>query len=188
VYCGLPTGGAIDAVASALGWLARERVAVINVSLVGPRNVLLERMVGALVRRGFIIVAAVGNDGPAAPPLYPAAYEGVIGVTGVDREHRVLIEACRGSHVDFAAVAAGVEAAAQAPGIYAPVRGTSFAAPLVAGLLAPDFQQPDAAVRERELARWGAVASDLGKPGRDDIYGIGELAGDLTAAANSAVN
>ena len=44
-----PPGGAVDAVAAALGWLARERVGVINVSLVGPRNALLERVVNALV-------------------------------------------------------------------------------------------------------------------------------------------
>ena len=67
-----PTGGAVDAVAAAFGWMARERVAVINVSLVGPRNALLERVVKTLVSRGHLIVAAVGNDGPAAPPLYPA--------------------------------------------------------------------------------------------------------------------
>jgi subtilisin family serine protease len=35
VYCGLPAGGSVDRVAAALGWLARERVAVINVSWSG---------------------------------------------------------------------------------------------------------------------------------------------------------
>jgi hypothetical protein len=40
--------------------MAREHVAVINVSLVGPRNALLERVVKTLVGRGYIIVAAVG--------------------------------------------------------------------------------------------------------------------------------
>src|SRR5579872_3069595 len=33
VYCGSPTGGAVDAIAEAFAWLAREHVAVINVSL-----------------------------------------------------------------------------------------------------------------------------------------------------------
>ncbi|WP_373289620.1 hypothetical protein [Sphingopyxis bauzanensis] len=32
----------------------------------------------------MLIVAAVGNDGPAAPPAYPACYRGVLAVTGVD--------------------------------------------------------------------------------------------------------
>lgn len=174
VYCGEPAGGAVDTVAAAFGWLAREKVAVINVSLVGPRNALLERVVGALVARGHVIVAAVGNDGPASPPLYPAAYEGVVGVTGVDARHRVLIEACRGKHVDFAALGAQVTAAAAAPDQYAEIRGTSFAAPRVAALLA-GIRAPDAHLRAEWLGRLEAAAMDLGKPGRDDVYGAGEL-------------
>ncbi|HUQ08986.1 MAG TPA: S8 family serine peptidase [Steroidobacteraceae bacterium] len=174
VYCGEPAGGAVDAVAAAFSWMAREKVAVINVSLVGPRNALLERVVGALVARGHVIVAAVGNDGPASPPLYPAAYEGVIGVTGVDAKHRVLIEACRGKQVDFAALGAEVSAAAGAPDQFAAVRGTSFAAPLVAAMLA-ELRAPDAGLRTEMLGRLSAAAEDLGKPGRDDIYGAGEL-------------
>ena len=176
VYCGQPAGGAVDAVAAAFGWLAREKVAVINVSLVGPRNALLERVVQTLVARGHVIVAAVGNDGPAAPPLYPAAYEGVVGVTGVDGRHRVLIEACRGKHVDFAALGAEVSAAAQAPDRYAAVRGTSFAAPAIAAMLA-EIRVPDSVARAQLLAKLAEAAQDLGKPGRDEVYGAGELGG-----------
>jgi hypothetical protein len=123
VYCGETFGGAVDTVSEAFGWMARERVAVINVSLVGPRNKLMERVVKSLVSRGHIIVAAVGNDGPAAPPLFPASYEGVIGVTAVDAKHRVLIEACRGRQVDFAAKGADITAAAGAPNQYVDVGG-----------------------------------------------------------------
>jgi subtilisin family serine protease len=175
VYCGLPTGGAVDSVAAALGWLARERVAVINVSLVGPRNALLERVVNALVVRGFLIVAAVGNDGPAAPPLFPASYGGVVGVTAVDSRHRALVEACRGQQVDFAAAGADIEAATHSPAAHAAVRGTSFAAPVVAALLAEDFSAPDPSRRDGVLAQWMSRATDLGKPGRDDVYGNGEV-------------
>ena len=74
MYCGQPLGGAVEAVSAALGWMVSERVAVINMSLVGPRNEFMERVVKALVGRGHLIVAAVGNDGPAAPPLFPASY------------------------------------------------------------------------------------------------------------------
>ena len=59
-------------------------------------------MIGALIDNGFVIVAAVGNDGPAAPPLYPASYARVVGVTAVDAHRRVLIEAARGPQVMFA--------------------------------------------------------------------------------------
>jgi hypothetical protein len=175
VYCGAPTGGAVDAVAASFGWLARARVGVINVSLVGPRNALLERVVDTLVARGYLIVAAVGNDGPSAPPLYPASYPGVVGVTAVDGKHRVLVEACRGKQVDFAARGADMRVATQAPDVFAPVRGTSFAAPIVAALLVTDMAAPDAAARERAIAKWTLAAQDLGKRGRDDVYGAGEL-------------
>jgi hypothetical protein len=135
VYCGAPTGGAVDTIVEAFDWVVQERVPVINVSLVGPPNALLAALVQRVIARGFIIVAAVGNDGPAAPPLYPAAYPGVVGVTGVDAHRHVLMEAERGAQVQFAAPGADMAAAAP-PRAYALVRGTSFAAPLVAGLLA----------------------------------------------------
>jgi len=179
VYCGLPAGGAVDRLAAALGWMARERVGVINVSLVGPRNALLERVVASLVSRGYLIVAAVGNDGPAAAPLFPAAYTGVVGVTAVDARHHVLIEACRGKHLDLAAPGADMSAATIGNAdSFAAVRGTSFAAPIVAGLLAGELAQPDAGARERAVASLTGSAQDLGPRGRDDIYGAGLVGAD----------
>ncbi len=53
VFCGLPTGGSVDAVADAFAWLVGERVAVINVSLVGPPNRMLESIVRNMVARGY---------------------------------------------------------------------------------------------------------------------------------------
>jgi subtilisin family serine protease len=103
-----------------------------------------------------------------------------VGVTAVDAKHRVLVEACRGKHVEFAAPGADLVAAVQAqPEGYADVRGTSFAAPLVAGLLAREFVAPDLAARERVIAELVAKAEDLGTRGRDDTYGVGLVAADL---------
>jgi subtilisin family serine protease len=178
VYCSGPAGGAVDAMAAAFGWLAREKVAVINVSLVGPRNALLERVVATLVKRGHAIVAAVGNDGPAAPPLFPAAYDGVIGVTAVDAKHKVLIEACRGKHVDFAAQGSDMNGATSPPDVWTAVRGTSFAAPVVAMQLAARLSAPDPSQRDRAIAELTSTALDLGKSGRDDIYGAGLVSGN----------
>jgi hypothetical protein len=176
VYCGVPTGGAVDAVADAFAWLARERVPIINVSLVGPANVMLENVVRIVVARGHLVVAAVGNDGPAAPPLYPAAYPGVVGVTAVDAKQRALLEAARGRQVDFAAPGADI-AAAGGDQAYAAVRGTSFAAPIVAGLLVAEMPEPDPARTEVALATLARLAIDLGSPGLDTTYGHG-LVGD----------
>ena len=135
VYGGNPAAGSATAIVRALAWAASKRPSVINVSLVGPANRTLAKAVGALRARGIAIVAAVGNDGPAAPAQYPASYPGVIAVTGVDAGNRALREAGRSSHLDFAAPGADLAAALPGKG-YTEVRGTSFAAPFVAARLA----------------------------------------------------
>jgi subtilisin family serine protease len=175
VYCDRPDGGSAEEVVRALAWMARERVAVVNVSLVGPPNRLLEQGVAALVQRGHLLVAAVGNDGPAAPPLFPAAYAGVIGVTGVNAARRVLPEAAQGPQVMWAAPGADM-AVARSGGGYGIARGTSFAAPLVAGLLAAELRTPDPAAAAAAVERLAAAAIDLGAPGRDPVFGRGLVA------------
>lgn len=136
-------GDALD-LARALAWMAQARTPVINVSLVGPANRLLEASVRSLAARGQIVVAAVGNDGPAAPPMYPASYPEVVAVSAVDGRGRPLLEAGRALHVDFCAPGADMAAPA-GPSGFAAVRGTSFAAPIVAGLLARELREPDPA-------------------------------------------
>src|SRR5882757_5506056 len=178
VYCGLPTGGAADAVADAFSWLAHEHVPVINVSLVGPPNSTLEAVVRLVVARGHLVVAAVGNDGPAAPPLYPASYPGVVGVTAVDTHRRVLFEAGRGPQVRFAAPGADISAAKSAR-VFEVVHGTSFAAPIVAGLLAALLQEPDPTAAQRAVDDLAQRAVDLGAAGPDPLYGLGLVGADL---------
>jgi len=178
VYCGQPTGGAVDAIAAAFGWLQAQQVAVINISLVGPDNLVLRQVVQRMIARGHIIVAAVGNDGPAAPPLYPAAYPDVVGVTGIDAHRRVLIEAERGAQVEFAAPGADMVAATDPAG-YSIVRGTSFAAPLVAGLLAPRLQAPDREGARMAIASLAREAIHPGASARDASYGFGVVAEGL---------
>ena len=148
VYGGAATGGSARALVGAFGWLAGQKVGVVNVSLVGPPNLALRAAVDALRTRGTLVVAAVGNDGPAAPPLYPASYPGVVAVTGLDVRGRPLPEAGRAAHVDFAALA--MLRAADPGGGFSAVRGTSFAAPLIAGRLAR--LHPVAAVAGRDAA------------------------------------
>lgn len=135
VYGGSRAAGSASVMVRALAWLASKRPQVINISLVGPQNALVKRAVSALRTRGINVIAAVGNDGPAAPPQYPASYAGVIAVTGVDARGRALPEAGRAAHLDFAAPGADMAAALPGQG-FARVRGTSFAAPLATARLA----------------------------------------------------
>jgi hypothetical protein len=134
VYGGSQAEGSASVIARALGWLAGKRPQVINISLVGPPNKLIERAIQTVQARGVEVVAAVGNDGPAAPPQYPASYAGVIAVTAVDARGHALPEAGKPIHLDFAAPGADMAAALPGQG-FAKVRGTSFAAPLAAARL-----------------------------------------------------
>ncbi len=134
VYGGNRAAGSATSIVEALGWLSGHHPQVINISLVGPPNKLVQRAIQIVQSRGIGIVAAVGNDGPAAPPQYPASYPGVVAVTAVDAGGRALPEAGKASHVDFAAPGADMAAALPGSG-YTRVRGTSFAAPLAAARL-----------------------------------------------------
>ncbi len=176
VYGTDPAGGNASAIARALGWLVERGVAVTTISLVGPDNKLLSAAVLRARQRGMLIVAAVGNDGPAAPPAYPASYPVVFAVTGVDAKDRALPEAGRALHVDFAAPGDAVLAATGAQSTDR-LRGTSFAAPLVAGRLALRYPAPSIDAIGPAIAALVMEARDLGKRGRDKIYGHGLICG-----------
>lgn len=168
LWCSDKVGGATSSLVDALAWMARERVPVINISLVGPDNPVLARAVQAMIARGYVLVSAVGNDGPAAPPLFPAAYPGVIGVSGVDAHDRVLPESGSGDQVTFCA-----------SGIFgrglSALRGTSFAAPIVARRAAQLLDAPREGAAAQVQQRLASEARDLGPPGRDPRYGYGLL-------------
>lgn len=182
VYGSDPAGGNATAIAKALGWMVQQRVSVVTISLVGPANPLLAKVVAAAQARGLVIVAAVGNNGPAAPPGFPASYPGVIAVTGVDGRNRALIEAGRASHLDYAAPGADMLAAGIAGRVFR-VRGTSFAAPLVAATIARFYPSPSPAAVGAALKRVDALARDLGPRGPDRIYGRGLVCGDCRTLA-----
>jgi subtilisin family serine protease len=163
VFGGEPTGGSAAEIARALNWLAENNIAVANISLAGPPNVLLAAAVKAFVAGGHILVAAVGNDGPAAPPNYPAAYAGVIGVTAIDATYHLALDANRNA-VRFAALGVNVDAAAL-PNGYAAVSGTSYASPLVTARFALLITVPskDACVAAQEtLSREAVTLPDSG--------------------------
>ncbi|WP_245461922.1 S8 family serine peptidase [Shinella sp. JR1-6] len=158
----------------ALDLLVQRDIRVVNLSLTGPANMLLERAVAAAASRGIIMVAAAGNDGPNAEPVYPAAYEHVIAVTAVDKARNPYRRAVRGDHIDIAAPGVGVWTAASVSGARQK-SGTSFAAPFVTAavsvlLTAKPGLSPGAV--EAELMK---SAEDIGKPGKDAVYGWGLL-------------
>lgn len=161
-----------ESLIAALDWLVRTGATVVNISLSGPPNRLLARAVSRAAAKGLVLVAAVGNAGPAAPPRYPAAYAETIAVTAVDRRLAPYVRAGRGPHVDFAAP--GVDILVAAPGGRAVRSGTSMAAPFVAALLAGSLGPAPAPMDVRHLVtRVARTARDLGAPGFDPVFGHG---------------
>lgn len=159
-----------DVIAEALEWMVRMDVPTINMSLAGPRNAILDRLLRDAMARGRTVVAAAGNGGPSAPPAYPAAVPGVVAVTAVDKDLRIYRYANRGHYITVAA--RGVDVlAARAPGGFARFTGTSFATPHVTGWIARCRSAGNPA-RSCETALRKA-ARDLGAPGRDEVFGLG---------------
>jgi hypothetical protein len=155
----------------ALDWLMSSGVDVVNISLAGPPNRLLETALGRAQERGVLILAAAGNGGPVAQPMYPAAYDSVVAVTAVDAGGQVFRLANRGKYLDLAAPGVGL-LHAKAGGGYAASSGTSFAVPFAA-TAAARLRQSQPGVNALELLY--SSAEDLGPPGRDEIYGYGLL-------------
>ncbi|HEX9933409.1 MAG TPA: S8 family serine peptidase [Allosphingosinicella sp.] len=172
VYGRDPAGGNARSLAQALGWMTQRQVPVVAVSLVGPDNALVRRAISQARARGVHVVAAVGNDGAAAPPAYPASYPGVVAVTGVDGRNRALLEAGRALHLDYAAPGADLAAATLSGGTRA-VRGTSFAVPFVAARISRAL-----AAGRRPIPALDAEAIDLPPRGPDRRHGRGLVCGD----------
>jgi|CXWL01.1.fsa_nt_gi hypothetical protein len=181
-FAGSPTGGSAADIARAIAWLAGKDVPVINISIAGPKNALLEAAVRSAIARGHVIVAPVGNDGPAAAVRYPAAFDGVVAVTSVDARRRVQLDANRGAAVAFAAHGVDVRAA-NLSGSYGPVTGTSFASPLVAARFAELLARPDKNSADRVLS---ALVAEVGSSEhRDPILGYGILVPPAQATASN---
>lgn len=166
-----------EALVQAMSWMIENAVGVINMSLTGPPNELLHAAVTEAASRGALVVAAVGNNGPAGAPLFPAAYDGVIGVTAVDARNHIFVYANRGRQVSFSAPGVGVRVAKSGGG-YADEDGTSLAAAHATLVIAAAR-----AASEREgsspaevVERLKARARDLGDQGFDETYGHGLIA------------
>ncbi|HVH03966.1 MAG TPA: S8 family serine peptidase [Amaricoccus sp.] len=161
-----PAAG-VDDIVRAIDWLAGEGVRLVNVSLAGPYNKILDRGLAAAADRGMLVVAAAGNDGGAAPPRYPAAFDFAVAVTAVDAGLAPYARAPRGEHIDVAAP--GVDVYVPGEGY---LTGTSIAAPFVTAAIAADPAAVglDPTEVRRQLV---AAARDLGPPGRDATFGAG---------------
>lgn len=164
------TAGA-EALIRALDWLAGQGVGVVNMSLAGPYNKLLDLAIQSAAGRDMIIVAAVGNAGPRADMRFPAGFSSVIAVTAIDARQRPYRRAGRGSHVDLAAP--GVDLLVNSARGARFVSGTSFAAPFVTARILSDQDIYTARSVDITRSRLAEDAVDLGATGSDAVFGAG---------------
>lgn len=179
-----PANGTTFHILAALDWAAGEGARVLNLSFAGPQDRLLSRSLAGARAKGMIAIAAAGNGGARAAPLYPGADPNVIAVTATDADDKPFAGANRG---DYIAVAApGVDVLAAEPqGRYAFSSGTSIAAAHVSGLVALLLEKrPDLDLDGvRKLLSESAV--DLGGKGKDPVFGAGRI--DAPAALSRAL-
>jgi hypothetical protein len=150
-------------------------VRVMNLSLAGPENGVLQVALDAMAGpEGTVIVAAAGNAGPEAPPAWPAAHPAVLAVTAVDARGRVYRGAQRGAHIDLAAPGVGLLAATSIRGARGKT-GTSYAVPFVTAAAAVMLSQNPALSPDEVAAGLKARARDLGAEGADEVFGAGLL-------------
>ena len=119
-----------------LDFAADHAARVINMSFAGPRDLLVGQALAAARKRGIVAIAAAGNAGPAAQPLYPGAEDGSHRGDGDGRgTARPFAQANRGAYVAIAAP--GVDVIA--PGLGGAVQmstGTSIACAEASGVAA----------------------------------------------------
>jgi subtilisin family serine protease len=175
--------------APAIDWLVQEQgVNIINLSF--GRDLPPDQILGDAIRgaqeAGALVVASAGNDGNYTDSFYPACFEGVLGVGAVSDDGTKAGFSNTGPCVDLVAPGESLITTFDendpipGPGgpvhtLYASVGGTSFTAPQVAGTAALIMARNRASSAQQIAERLEKYASDMGEPGRDDIYGNGLL-------------
>jgi len=181
------------------GKVPAQKADIINLSLSGPDKSFLEQEIYDDVRaEGIFIVAAAGNHFPnqTMPSIvYPAGYDGVLAVSGVDRNEQLANYSNFGSYVDLAApggdlsddldvdgyldgvlsTAASVDLAGNLNYSYSYLEGTSMAAAHVSGVIAL-MKAVNPALTPGDLDRLlaeGSITREKGAGDRDDYYGYG---------------
>jgi subtilisin family serine protease len=168
---GSDTADAYD-IAGAVAAVIERGAEIVNMSFSGPRNLVLEELLNAARGQGIGLVAAVGHAPPGSGANFPAAFEGVVGVTAIDGDRRLYRRAAKGKQVDFAAPGVSLLTAARGRSGTRLRSGTSFAAPFVTAVLAAARADGERSADEA-VAEMARRAIDLGAPGRDDRYGWG---------------
>ena len=167
-----------------MSYAAQNGADVINISLRGGRNSATLQSAIAAASQTAVVVSSAGNDRDDAP-VYPAAYDTTLSVTGTNRDGTKHEAANHGSWVDVSAPGRNILTTIVGGG-YRPQSGTSLATPFVSGLAGLlRSQHPEwspATVRARIINTADDI--DALNPGLEGQMGSGRInaARALTAA------
>ncbi len=145
---------------------------IINLSLGGYyENPLTAEAIRYAEANGVVVVGAAGNDG-IDDPVYPASFPEAISVSAVDMDGYLADYSNHNEDVDITAPGSEIVTTAMNSG-YASVSGTSFAAPIVSGILALKLSHDPDISLEKLKASLYATTTDKGVQGWDEQYGYG---------------
>lgn len=173
------SGNFADVIA-ALQWCVDHDIHVTNQSLGSFTNPgqAVENAYNAAWEAGILHVAAAGNFYGIFGVSWPARYDSVIAVGATDRNNNHAAFSDSGPQLELAAP--GVDIRSTMPGGgYGLASGTSMASPHVAGAAALVIAagiadaNNNGRVNDEVRDRLGATAIDLGREGRDSLFGFG---------------
>ena len=159
------------ALLKAINWMAKTKVAVVNLSIAGTDNSVVRVAFNKARQKGLVMVAAAGNWGSGSKPAYPAAYEHVVAVTAFNDRKLIYTRANTGKYIDFAAP--GVHIWTAVPGGGRFQSGTSFASPYIAVLMALEIAKGGGKSLNSLRGIMQRNIVDMGAPGKDQVFGWG---------------
>ena len=169
---GTSAQGTTFSILKGLDWAVANHARVINMSFAGPNDAALHRSLEAAHKQGIVLIAAAGNDGPKAPPLYPAADANVIAVSATDSENKAYPQSNRGIHIAVAAPGSQILVAIPDEA-YEVSSGTSYSAAEVSGIVALMLERRPELTPDKVREILVSTATDIGPKGRDIIFGAG---------------
>jgi cell wall-associated protease len=169
--------GASDyAIAQGIMQAVKSGAKVINMSLGGPmKSPIIEEAVKKALAKNITIVAAAGNTGDDTIS-YPAAYEGVISVSAVDKYKKLGDFSSYGPSIDVAAPGADVYSTIYEPekkSTFRTLSGTSMASPMVAAAASLLLSKHPNLTPSQVEYILEHTADDLGTAGYDVKFGSG---------------
>lgn len=168
--------GYVSDIIKAIEYAIEQQVDIINISMSSKYPVQAERQfIQQAVDAGIVVIASAGNDALKGNPIsYPAAYPEVISVGALTQKMELADFSSTNHAVNLTAPGHRV-ATTGLNNSYVYASGTSFAAPVVTGVIALlKSEFPKATVTQlREAIEKTAI--DLGKPGKDFRYGEGAV-------------